>query len=27
VFVTADDALLAAARAEGFPVANPLQHP
>ena len=27
VFVTADDALLAAARAEGFPVANPLRHP
>jgi hypothetical protein len=27
VFVTADDALLVAARAEGFPVANPLQHP
>ena len=27
VFVTADDALLAAARAEGFPVDNPLQHP
>ena len=27
VFVTADDALLAAARAEGFAVENPLQHP
>ena len=27
LFVTADDALLAAARAEGFPVDNPLQHP
>ena len=27
VFVTADDALLAAARAEGFLVDNPLQHP
>jgi predicted nucleic acid-binding protein len=27
LFVTADDALLAAARAEGFAVANPLQHP
>jgi predicted nucleic acid-binding protein len=27
LFATADDALLAAARAEGFPVDNPLQHP
>jgi predicted nucleic acid-binding protein len=27
LFVTADDALLAAARAEGFAVENPLQHP
>ena len=27
VFVTVDDALLAAARAEGLPIANPLQHP
>jgi len=27
LFVTADDALLAAARAEGFPVDNPLQQP
>jgi predicted nucleic acid-binding protein len=27
VFVAADDALLAAAAAEGFPVENPLQHP
>ena len=27
VFVAADDALLAAAVAEGFPVNNPLQHP
>src|SRR5262249_32746188 len=27
IFVAADDALLAAARAEGFPVDNPLQHP
>ena len=27
LFVTADDALLVAARAEGFAVANPLQHP
>jgi uncharacterized protein len=27
VFVTADDALLVAARTEAFPVANPLQHP
>jgi uncharacterized protein len=27
VFVAADDALLAAAAAEGFPVDNPLQHP
>lgn len=27
VFVAADEALLAAARAEGFPVDNPLQHP
>ena len=27
VFVAADDALLAAASAEGFPVDNPLQHP
>ena len=27
LFVTADDALLAAARAAGFPVDNPLQHP
>jgi predicted nucleic acid-binding protein len=27
LFVTADAALLAAARAEGFPVDNPLQHP
>ncbi|HEY5867011.1 MAG TPA: type II toxin-antitoxin system VapC family toxin [Candidatus Tectomicrobia bacterium] len=27
VFVTADDALLAAARAEGFAVDNPLQYP
>ena len=27
LFITADDALLGAARAEGFPVANPLQHP
>ena len=27
VFVAADDALLAAALAEGFPVYNPLQHP
>jgi predicted nucleic acid-binding protein len=27
VFVTADAALLTAARAEGFPVDNPLQHP
>src|SRR5215470_7580369 len=27
LFVTADDALLVAARAEGFPVDNPLQHP
>jgi uncharacterized protein len=27
VFVAADDTLLAAAVAEGFPVANPLQHP
>ena len=27
LFVTADEALLAAARAEGFPIANPLQHP
>jgi predicted nucleic acid-binding protein len=27
VFVAADDALLAGARAEGFPVDNPLQHP
>lgn len=27
VFVAADNALLAAAVAEGFPVDNPLQHP
>jgi hypothetical protein len=27
LFVTADDALLVAARAEGFPVDTPLQHP
>lgn len=27
LFVAADDALLAAASAEGFPVDNPLQHP
>jgi hypothetical protein len=27
LFVSADDALLAAARAEGFPVDNPLLHP
>ena len=27
VFVAADDTLLAAAIAEGFPIANPLQHP
>jgi hypothetical protein len=27
VFVAADDALMAAAAAEGFPVDNPLQHP
>jgi uncharacterized protein len=27
MFVAADDALLAAAAAEGFPVDNPLQHP
>jgi predicted nucleic acid-binding protein len=27
LFVTADDTLLAAARSEGFPVDNPLQHP
>jgi predicted nucleic acid-binding protein len=27
LFVTADEALLVAARAEGFPVANPLQYP
>ena len=27
VFVAADEALLAAATAEGFPVDNPLQHP
>jgi uncharacterized protein len=27
VFAAADDALLAAAAAEGFPVDNPLQHP
>ena len=27
VFVAADDTLLAAAVAEGFPVDNPLQHP
>jgi hypothetical protein len=27
LFVTADDALLVAARAEGFPVDNALQHP
>jgi hypothetical protein len=27
LFVTADDALLAAVRVERFPIDNPLQHP